>query len=56
MVLVTGSAGVQSMELVASRLHYADGQALQRLLDGGCSGLTMRLAPGAARMSYTCRL
>ena len=35
------------MELVVGNLlHYADGQALQRLLDGGRSGLTMRLDPG----------
>ncbi len=48
-----GPAGVQSMELIAGRLHYADGQALQRLLDGGRSGLTMRLDPGAARLPLT---
>ena len=39
------------MELVISNLlHYADGQALQRLLDGrDTGGLKMRLDPGALR-------
>ena len=39
------------MEVVVSNLlHYADGQALQRLLDGADAGLTMRLDPGIARV------
>ena len=41
------------MDMVAGRLHFADGQALQRLLDGGGSGLTLRLEPGAARALCT---
>ena len=44
--VVCCQAGVRSMEVVVSnQLHYADYQALQRLLDGADAGLTLRPGP-----------